>query len=96
MTRVRMVFRAANIQQRPDRCWSVRAPCFTSMSKVVVLRAAASGTLATLRTPWLVTAFFATTFARSAAKAALLAAISSKVMAVSLMGAPFVRAPLYG
>ena len=83
ITRVRMVFSEANIQHRPDRCWSVRAPCFTSISKVVVLSAAASGTFATLRTPWLVTAFFAMTLARSAANAAWLRAISSNVIAFS-------------
>ena len=75
-----MVFRLANIQQRPERSWLVMSPCSSWMSKVVVASAATSGTRAAELTPALVTAFFATTLARSATKASCAAAVRSAVM----------------
>ncbi len=70
MTAWRMVLRLANIQQRPERCWSQRSPWGTSTSKPMALAATPSGTRAAARMPTEVTAFLATTLARSREKRA--------------------------
>ena len=78
-----MVLRLANIQQRPERSWLHLSPCVTSMSKPSAFAATPSGRRAAARMPLVVTAFFATTFARSAEKFSCEAARSSAVTLLS-------------
>ena len=82
MMRKRIVFRLANIQQRPERFWSVILPWESCTSKVLASSESASGTRATLRMGLADTAFFAMRAAASAAKAACAASVVSGAMAV--------------
>ena len=82
MMRKRMVFRLANIQQRPERFWLVMSPWESWTSKVLASRLSASGTRATLRIGLAETAFFAMRAAGSEAKAACALRVTLSGMAV--------------
>ena len=65
MTSTRMVFSAANIQQRPEDFWLVICPVFSSTENWKRSRRAAKGSVALWFTPFAVTASWATRFAGS-------------------------------